>query len=554
MNCFRAVRLNADFTVRREELAGRSHLVVPVVMLTEGVHIPASGESLYYPSETLSQNPEMWNGIPVTVSHPSDDNGNLRGLESPDLYFPFVVGTVWGARFEDGSQKAEIWFEEEKLRNFPEAFDAIENGTPTDVSTGIYTQENRKQGTWNEESYEFVVEAFFPDHLAVLPGEEGACSWDDGCGIRANLKFNILGEARRPEFDGTEMDDWFDVPESFEAYRNAYYEFTETEVPEIVPDFVNEAPQEMLEWIASKTLLGDPNAEEEFGVIFFPVVNPETNRLNMNALKVVLSFKDEWFAPPKESLDSAKQMAMNLLSSEFDMSFEELEKGDQTVDKKKENFLKKLMGGISEVFKSEGYDLSASLETTDECNCQQQSNENKKQEENEMNREKFIESLISNEKTNFSEDDKKWLESLEDDQLQKLEPVAEDEQGKEEESSEPPESKVEKDEEEEDLETTVDSYIAQAPKEVQDYLEQGIKEHKAKREKLIKSLVTNKKNKFSEEEIREFETETLQNLVSLAGEEADYSLSAKPKVVSLENRDIPEKPRLFENKKKAANE
>jgi hypothetical protein len=50
----------------------------------------------------------------------------------------------------------------------------------------MFTDEERTQGEWNGETYEAVASNYVPDHLALLPGERGACSWEDGCGVRTN--------------------------------------------------------------------------------------------------------------------------------------------------------------------------------------------------------------------------------------------------------------------------------------------------------------------------------------------------------------------------------
>jgi hypothetical protein len=43
-------------------------------------------------------------------------------------------------------------------------------------------------GQWNSEQYSASIVDMIPDHLALLPNSTGACSWDDGCGLRANAK------------------------------------------------------------------------------------------------------------------------------------------------------------------------------------------------------------------------------------------------------------------------------------------------------------------------------------------------------------------------------
>lgn len=93
----------------------------------------------------------------------------------------------------DGDKlKGEVWLDEEALiaRN-SEVLDYINSGRPLDVSIGVYSDEDPTAGEWNGEQYTAIARNHRPDHLALLPGEQGACSWADGCGIRNNQKKGV---------------------------------------------------------------------------------------------------------------------------------------------------------------------------------------------------------------------------------------------------------------------------------------------------------------------------------------------------------------------------
>ena len=53
-----------------KQLEGRDHLVVPVVMLTVGVHSGSRGP-VFYPAHELKNSASLWNGRPVVVYHPA---------------------------------------------------------------------------------------------------------------------------------------------------------------------------------------------------------------------------------------------------------------------------------------------------------------------------------------------------------------------------------------------------------------------------------------------------------------------------------------------------
>jgi hypothetical protein len=56
-----------------------------------------------------------------------------------------------------------------------------------EVSAGIFADEEYSPGKWNGEDFVGISKNVKPDHLALVSEGQGACSWSDGCGIRANL-------------------------------------------------------------------------------------------------------------------------------------------------------------------------------------------------------------------------------------------------------------------------------------------------------------------------------------------------------------------------------
>lgn len=171
------------YTSRIENHLNRRHIIVPVVMMLPGVHNGSRGP-LYHPAEELEASARRWNGFPVTISHPVDEEGNFISAQSAGSW---VVGSIHNSRFEDGKLKAEAWIDEQRLLAVStDASAAIQSGQPLDVSIGAYTDEVQESGTWNGKTYTAIARNHRPDHLALLPGEKGACSWADGCGVRVN--------------------------------------------------------------------------------------------------------------------------------------------------------------------------------------------------------------------------------------------------------------------------------------------------------------------------------------------------------------------------------
>jgi hypothetical protein len=107
----------------------------------------------------------------------------------PEIIDTRMVGRVYHTHVDNNALKAEAWFEEEALRQIsPDVLAAVRASEQLEVSVGVFTDEDEEEGEHNGEQYNAIARNHRPDHLAVLPGGVGACSIEDGCGIRANRK------------------------------------------------------------------------------------------------------------------------------------------------------------------------------------------------------------------------------------------------------------------------------------------------------------------------------------------------------------------------------
>lgn len=188
----------ADYTVKEKTLNGRPQLVIPVVMIREGVHHGSHG-AIYHSAEELSKFPCSWDGIPVTVMHPQVDGQNVSAND-PDVLQTWAVGKVFNTHMVGDKLKADVWIDKEVLETrFAETYEMIKAGEPIDVSVGVFSDEVKEDGTWNDEAYTAIAMNHRPDHLALLPGATGACSYKDGCGIRNNENTMENAEVKEKE-------------------------------------------------------------------------------------------------------------------------------------------------------------------------------------------------------------------------------------------------------------------------------------------------------------------------------------------------------------------
>lgn len=199
--------------VRDEVLDGREYLVAPVVPLTEGVH---NGEFISYDEITVF--PEAWDGIPLPIDHPQDGDGFAITANSPEIIASSVVGVLFNVTADEGINgiRGELWIDKEKAQTIPggqESMDRILNGEQLEVSTAYFTFLDQIPGEYempDGEVRKFSSSQFGvrPDHLALLPFDTGACSWEDGCGAP---RINISSDNENPDSASSASADDHDV-------------------------------------------------------------------------------------------------------------------------------------------------------------------------------------------------------------------------------------------------------------------------------------------------------------------------------------------------------
>lgn len=174
----------------RKTLRGREYIVAPLSMLVSGV-LNGSKGPLLYPVDEIENNPDAWNGMPIVVNHPLDDNNTPISARSPQVLEEHGIGTVFNVRVENGTLKADGWFDVEDTGRVDNSIlSALESGSEIELSTGLFTdqEEAPENAVHNEsgKSYTHIARNYRPDHLAILPTTKGACSIADGCGVLVN--------------------------------------------------------------------------------------------------------------------------------------------------------------------------------------------------------------------------------------------------------------------------------------------------------------------------------------------------------------------------------
>lgn len=141
--------------------------------------------------------PTAWNGRPITIDHPyimeGDEIIRVSASQSPDVLEDFQVGFIFNTKMDVTGTKLqmEAWIDPVKANNHSDAartlLSKIRKGETIEVSTGLFTGSERSEGTYGDRQYFGIWRGVVPDHLALLPdGLIGACSNADGCGVYAN--------------------------------------------------------------------------------------------------------------------------------------------------------------------------------------------------------------------------------------------------------------------------------------------------------------------------------------------------------------------------------
>lgn len=162
---------------------GKEYLIVPVVMARADVPM----NNALIPETEF--HPQSWNGVPVTIGHPEGEGVQNGSANSPSALEKWSVGRIFEAEFDGTRLKGQAWVDVKKAEQLhPGIIDALVAGEMMDVSTGYFSDDFTQKGILNGKEYEVIHKALKPDHLALLPEEVGACSFEEGCGVRSNKR------------------------------------------------------------------------------------------------------------------------------------------------------------------------------------------------------------------------------------------------------------------------------------------------------------------------------------------------------------------------------
>ena len=569
--------------IRTAELQGRSHIVLPVVALVEGVLHPSNAESpeLALASE-FGHFPDGWNGRPVVLNHPKVD-GEPVSANSPRIMNNEVFGQLFNTVLDDTKLKSEIWIDTNRANELggkvQDAVDRLQDGELMEVSTGLFMDLDPTEGTYNGARFSGIWRNIVPDHLAVLPpGTIGACSIADGCGAP---RTNAERKKRMAEIRGAQ---------GRCNTGNGKCQMMGNSVCECTDCLMGN--NDALKYPENNLFGGSEDQQEDAGISGNSGVVPTSVARSLQSAAAAVgkalrfatqkrpsgevpSVQQIELTPAKDGCDChPKPGALAALSERFGpligLVVLKGRGGLSDVDTRAalQSAMKanKMSGYIvatyddffvyedymsGDVFQV-GYSISPSGQVTLKDGAVAVRpvttfvpTNNSQEGDIVMAASKAkVDGLIANSSGQFTETDRAWLTAMNDDQIDKFVKM-----GVEAAKSERDNARSETQTEIEkavqaalkanakETPKTVEEFIAAAPPEVGTMLAEGIAMQRGRKDFLVSSLKANDRCKFSEEELKGLSLQMLENL-ALLGSGADYSGAAgAPRLQAVQQRD-----------------
>lgn len=456
-----------DYQIKSRIYQGRKHIIVPVVMMVEGVHNGSHGPLLHQ-AEDLGKYPASWDGIPVMIGHPSVE-GFQVSANMPDV-MEQAVGRVFNTYMDDKKLKAEVWLDEQKLMAIsPTALSYIQNGRHLEVSVGVFSDEEQTSGNYintngEEEQYVAIARNHRPDHLALLPGESGACGWNDGCGIRANSS----SETIKLNEDGNMNEDVILTMRQL-AHENLLFSITDN----------RQGYQELIQKISEKLYAND--SEDEYYMLEEVYNDSVVYRKRCKTNEEGSGFYQQAY---QINEDNSVELVEEPKRVRRDVRYVQL------------NALKRTKFNIN---KEEG---ETKMTENDKPCCL----------------EKVVE-LLGNKLINLTEADREWLLELGPEKLEKITPKIP-------EVIEAPQVNMTEYVQKSSLKTAED-VLEIVPEEMKESFQSGLKLHQEFRANLVKAILDNSEpNVWTEDELNEQNTAMLEKLNKQFKPRVDYSAQA----------------------------
>lgn len=214
------MKTNVTYLIAANGAARRegNYVVVPVIAMVEGVvHAMNASAPEFVPASELSA--LGWEDRPIFIGHPMVAGYPVSGKHPAIAHTS--IGHTKNPRVDGTRLLMEAWIDESKAEK--DLIDRILAGEAIDVSQGAFVRTETTRGIFGGKEYFGVWRDIDPDHLALLPGARGACSWAMGCGIRAAMEHGTNEQLKNAWYDSkTGIDDHGRAADAHAAAGNAH--------------------------------------------------------------------------------------------------------------------------------------------------------------------------------------------------------------------------------------------------------------------------------------------------------------------------------------------
>lgn len=175
------IRCAAAGKVRKEKLNGRDVLIVPSATMPDGCIL----NGIQYPAEEISKAFATLDRTPAPLGHPQI-NGKFVSARDPEgINIGWVGAWNTNVRQEGGRVLLDKVIDLERANQSDggkAVLAAIEAGDPVHTSTGLLCNLESANG----DGFKSIARDIFFDHDAILIGEDGAATPEQGVGMMVN--------------------------------------------------------------------------------------------------------------------------------------------------------------------------------------------------------------------------------------------------------------------------------------------------------------------------------------------------------------------------------
>lgn len=170
-------------SIRKERRNGRDKIVVPSATLPDGIVM----NGISYPAEEIEKGFMSLNNTYAPLGHPTVNGMFVSASDPEGINIGWIGAHNENVRRENGRVLLDKVIDVARANESVggrSVLEAIEKGTPIHTSTGLFCDLEAS----TDDAYEFIARNMAFDHDAILLGEDGAATPEQGVGMMVNAK------------------------------------------------------------------------------------------------------------------------------------------------------------------------------------------------------------------------------------------------------------------------------------------------------------------------------------------------------------------------------